>query len=396
MTGKNILMNIINMNKNKKNIIVWSPFISKVGTVQNIINSLYSINKYSKFSTTLINSFGEWDNYINDTKLEKVVIHDFKFLRFIRNWKTSGFLKSRFSYILIFLFSFIPLLKLIKKQSPDFFITHLISSLPLVIFSFFSLKTKLILHIAGHPKLNFFRKILWKVSAKNIFKVICPSEELKIFLLNNGIFSHEQLNVIEDPHLDVNKINKLKNQELKDSFFQEGKIIIAIGRITKQKNYSFLIRNFKKLLLKYNDIKLIIIGNGEEENHLKYLISELNIKDKVKLLDNQTNIYKYLKNSNYYISSSIWEGSSLAMIDAAFIGIPILCSDCPTGRKEFIGKNERGFLYKQNDSNDFLNSFANMYSSRSVDIKNKIINAKKRSKRFTPFKSFLKLNKILN
>jgi glycosyltransferase involved in cell wall biosynthesis len=252
------------------------------------------------------------------------------------------------------------------------------------------------LHIAGHPKLNFFRKILWKISAKNIFKVICPSEELKIFLLNNGIFSHEQLNVIEDPHLDVNKINKLKNQELKDSFFQEGKIIIAIGRITKQKNYSFLIRNFKKLLLKYDDIKLMIIGNGEEENHLKYLISELNIKDKVKLLDNQTNIYKYLKNSNYYISSSIWEGSSLAMIDAAFIGIPILCSDCPTGRKEFIGKNERGFLYKQNDSNDFLNSFANMYSSRSVDIKNKIINAKKRSKRFTPFKSFLKLNKILN
>ena len=389
-------MNIINMNKNKKNIIVWSPFISKVGTVQNIINSLYSINKYSKFSTTLINSFGEWDNYINDSKLENVVIHDFKFLRFIKNWKISGFLKSRFLFILIFLFSFIPLLKLIKKQSPDFFITHLISSLPLAIFSLFSLRTKLILHIAGHPKLNFFRKILWKISAKNIFKVICPSEELKIFLLNNDIFSYEQLNVIEDPHLDVNKINKLKNQELKDSFFQEGKIIIAIGRITKQKNYSFLIRNFKKLLLKYKDIKLIIIGNGEDENHLKYLISELNITDKVKLLDNQTNIYKYLKNSSYYISSSIWEGSSLAMIDAAFIGIPILCSDCPTGRKEFIGKNERGFLYKQNDSTDFLNSFANMYSSRSFEIKNKILYAKKRSKRFTPFKSYLKLNKILN
>ena len=384
------------MSENKKNIIVWSPCIDKVGTVQNIINSLYSINKYSKFSTTLINSFGEWDNYIYDTKFENVVIHDFKYLRFIKNWKISGFLKSRFSYILIFLFSFIPLLKLIKKQSPDFFITHLISSLPLVIFSLFSLRTKLILHIAGHPKLNFFRKILWKISAKNIFKVICPSEELKILLLNNGIFNYEQLNVIEDPHLDVGKINKLKNQELKDSFFQEGKIIIAIGRMTRQKNYSFLIRNFKKLSLKYNDIKLIIIGDGEEKKYLKCLITELNITDKVKLIDYQSNVYKYLKKSSYYISSSIWEGSSLAMIDAAFIGIPILCSDCPTGRKEFIGKNERGFLYKENDSNDFLNSFENMYSSKSVDVKNKIIHAKKRSKRFTPFKSYLKLNKILN
>jgi len=384
------------MSINKKNIFVWSPFTGKVGTVQNVINSLYSINKYSKFSTTLINSFGEWDNYINDSKLDKVVIHNLKYLRFIKRWNISGFLKSRFSYILIFLFSFIPLLKLIRRQNPDFFIAHLISSLPLAIFSLFSLRTKLILHIAGHPKLNLFRKILWKISAKNIFKVICPSEELKNFFLNNGIFSHEQINVIEDPHLEISKINKLKNQELIDSFFQESKIIIAIGRMTKQKNYSFLIRNYKKLLLKYNDIKLIIIGNGEEKDHLKHLITELNIANKVKLIDYQSNIYKYLKNSNYYISTSVWEGSSLAMIDAAFIGIPILCSDCPAGRKEFIGKNERGFLYKQNDSNDFLNSFANMYSSNSVDIKKKIIYAKKRSKRFTPFKSYLKLNEILN
>ena len=384
------------MSINKKNIFVWSPFIGKVGTVQNVINSLYSINKYSKYSTTLINSFGEWDNYINDSKLDKVVIHNLKYLRFIKRWNISGFLKSRFSYILIFLFSFIPLLKLIRRQNPDFFIAHLISSLPLAIFSLFSLRTKLILHIAGHPKLNLFRKILWKISAKNIFKVICPSEELKNFFLNNGIFSHEQINVIEDPHLEISKINKLKNQELIDSFFQESKIIIAIGRMTKQKNYSFLIRNYKKLLLKYNDIKLIIIGNGEEKDHLKHLITELNIANKVKLIDYQSNIYKYLKNSNYYISTSVWEGSSLAMIDAAFIGIPILCSDCPAGRKEFIGKNERGFLYKQNDSNDFLNSFANMYSSNSVDIKKKIIYAKKRSKRFTSFKSYLKLNEILN
>lgn len=344
----------------------------------------------------MINSFGEWDNYINGSKLDKVVMHNLKYLRLIKRWNKSGFLKSRFSYILIFLFSFIPLLKLIRRQNPDFFIAHLISSLPLAIFSLFSLRTKLILHIAGHPKLNLFRKILWKISAKNIFKVICPSEELKNFFLNNGIFRHEQINVIEDPHLEINKINKLKNQELIDSFFQESKIIIAIGRMTKQKNYSFLIRNYKKLLLKYNDIKLIIIGNGEEKDHLKHLITELNIANKVKLIDYQSNIYKYLKNSNYYISTSVWEGSSLAMIDAAFIGIPILCSDCPTGRKEFIGNNERGFLYKQNDSNDFLNSFANMYSSNSVDIKNKIIHAKKRSKRFTPFKSYLKLNEILN
>ena len=115
--------------------------------------------------------------------------------------------------------------------------------------------------------------------------------------------------------------------------------------MTKQKNYSFLIKNFKKLTSKYKDIKLLIIGSGEEKNYLKNLIKELDILEKVKLIDQELNIYKYLKNSDYYISTSIWEGSSLAMIDAAYMGIPILCSDCPSGRKEFIGENEISGMY---------------------------------------------------
>jgi len=384
------------MSTNKKSIFVWSPFTSKVGTVQNVINSSYSINKYSKFNINLVNAFGEWDNYIEDPNLEKVVIHDFKFLRFIKYWDKTGFLKSRFSYLLIFLFSFFPLFNLMKKEKPDFLIAHLISALPLTIFSLFDFKTKLILHVAGHPKLNFFRKMVWKISSKNIYKVISPSEELKKVFLDNKIFDDEQVKVIEDPHLIVKKINRLKKHEIKDNFFDENKILIAIGRMTKQKNYSFLIKNFKKITLKYTDIKLIIIGDGEEKSYLKNLIKELDIINKVKLINYESNIYKYLKKSNYYISTSIWEGSSLAMVDAAYIGIPILCSDCPSGRKEFIGKNERGFLYKQNDSEDFLNSFTCMHSLKPTNNQKLLLNAKKRTKKFTPFKNFLKLSEILN
>ena len=72
-------------------------------------------------------------------------------------------------------------------------------------------------------------------------------------------------------------------------------------------------------------------------------IKQLN---KIKLIDYELNIYKYLKKSNFYISTSIWEGSSLAMVDAAYVGIPILCSDCPSGRREFIDNNEKDlFIY---------------------------------------------------
>ena len=90
------------MSADKKTIFVWSPFVSKVGTVQNVINSLNGINKYSMLNTNLINVFGEWDNYKSSFNLDKVSIYNFKFLRFLKYWNKIGFFKSRLSYLLIF------------------------------------------------------------------------------------------------------------------------------------------------------------------------------------------------------------------------------------------------------------------------------------------------------
>ena len=84
------------------------------------------------------------------------------------------------------------------------------------------------------------------------------------------------------------------------------------------------------------------------------------------------------------------------MVDAAYMGVPILCSDCPSGRKEFIGNNQRGFMYKQNDDNDFMQKFINLYELNSNEIEILKINAKKQTSKFTMFKNFLKLHKILN
>tara|TARA_X000001036_G_scaffold77357_1_gene68967 strand:- start:970 stop:2130 length:1161 start_codon:yes stop_codon:yes gene_type:complete len=381
-----------------KNIFVWSPFTSKIGTINNVINSSYSLVKFSKFknfNVKLINVFGEWNNFSSEIEKKNIKTIELNSVQFINSWNKEGFIKSRFSYILIFIFSFLPLLKLIKKEQPNFLIAHLVTSLPLVIFAFFNHKTKLVLNIAGHPRINFVRKLIWKLSAKKIFRIVCPSNELKETLISQKIFDESKIIVIQDPHLIIKEINELKNEKNEDVFLKNDKILISIGRLTKQKNYIFLISNFKKLLFKFNDIKLLIIGDGEEKRILQNLITKLHIEDKVKLIGYKKNIYKYLKVSNYYISTSIWEGSSLAMIDAAFMGLPILCSNCPTGRKEFINNDEKGFLYNEGDSKDFLNKFEKMYRSNAHDVKTQLIKAKKESKKFTLLNHSFKLSNIL-
>ena len=383
------------MTNYNKNIYCWSPFTGKVGTVQNVINNLYSVRKYSSFNSFLINVYGEWDEFLTVSELKGIKVKSLKFLRFIKNWKIKGYFKSRVAYSLIFIISSFQLINLLRKDKPDFFIAHLITSLPLLIFKLFNLKTKLILHIAGHPKLNFFRKLFWKYTSKKIFKVICPSQELKNIFLKDKIFDEKQLVIIEDSHLVVKKINILQKQKLEDDFFKKGEILISIGRLTKQKNYSFLIKNFKIISERYKNLKLLIIGDGENKYDIINLIESLNLTNNVKLIDYSSNIYKYLRKSKFYVSTSVWEGSSLAMIDAAYSGVLILCSDCPSGRKEFIGQDERGFLFKENNSKDFLKKFYLMYKVSDSERHIILVKAKKQTGKFTIFRSFKKLNKIL-
>ena len=383
------------MEKNNK-IFIWSPFTSKVGTVKNVVNFTSGLADYSKkkqFNISFINSFGEWNYLKKELEDKKFNFFDFFYSNKFLKWKKDGFIKSRLFYIIIFLVSFFPLIKLLRNEKPKYLFCYLITSLPLTLFFLFRFETKLVLSIAGQPRLNFLRKIFWKMVSKRVSYVICPSNELKTNLTNLHIFKNEKIFVIQDPHLSIKKINILKSEIIKDDYFKNNKIIISIGRLTKQKNFTFLINNFSEIRKKYNNFKLVIIGDGEEREMLLRLIKKLDLEDHVNIYEYKENIYNYLNSSNYYVSTSEWEGSSLAMIDAAVIGIPILCSDCPTGRKEFIGEDERGYLYLQNNSKDFLSKFDKMINEEAKFLSKKLVKAKKLIKKFTNFNHFLNFKK---
>ena len=103
--------------------------------------------------------------------------------------------------------------------------------------------------------------------------------------------------------------------------------IVTIGRLTKQKNYIFLLKAFKHILNIKKNLNLLIIGEGEDRKKIEKILIDLNLKNNVFLLGYQKNIYIYLKKSTCYLSASIWEGPDLAMLDSAFLNIPIICSD---------------------------------------------------------------------
>ena len=121
----------------KKKIYFWSPYNSKVGTVNSVLNSARSIKKYSKniLNPYLIDTTGEWGQFNKEMNI--IFLRKDKFD--LRKIKNKGFFWSRLFFILIFLFNSLKLKKLLKREKPDYLIVHLITSLPLFLYLFLNL-----------------------------------------------------------------------------------------------------------------------------------------------------------------------------------------------------------------------------------------------------------------
>ena len=375
-------------------IYYWSPFLSKIATVSSVIRSIEAIKNYSKENVDLsiIDSVGEWEQIPEKTKDIQIIKLYKKSI--INKLPKGGFVRSRFTQLFIFFFSFFKLIRLLKKDQPDYLIAHLIVSLPLIVIAFMQSNTKLIIRISGLPRLNIFRKIYWKFFGKNVYKVTCPTvatlEKLK--LLN--IFDHEKLHLLHDPIISPKVIVYKKNEPI-ESKYNNKKIIIAIGRLTKQKNFSFLLDCFAQIRKKHPDYHLLILGSGEEEKKLKQMIKNLGISNSVDLLGFKENPYKYLKKAECFILSSLWEDPGFVLLEAAYLNVPIIASNCSNGPSEILQNGLGGFLFKNNNQNELRKAFDKFCQSSKIDLKIKKIKTKKYSKKFTKFDHFKNFKKII-
>lgn len=379
-----------------KNIIYyWSPHISKVGTVKSTLNSILSLRKYqfNKVELGLFNVFGEWCDYKDIFKKKNIKTIDLIF-RMNKFLPKLGFFKSRFSYLVIILFSAYPLFKTLKKRKPDILIAQLLTSLPLILFKIFNFNTKLVLRISGFPKLNLFRTFLWKLCSNKIFAITCPTEELKNKIIELKIFDENKIFFLPDPIVDMKEFLELKKKYPTKKYIISKNFFLSVGRLTKQKNFFFLINEFEKFCRFSDNFNLLIIGDGEDKNKLTKLIKKKKLDDKVHLLGFEENFYYYMQRCSAFILPSLWEELGLVIVQAALFNVFIISSDCPNGPKEFLNNGKGGILFSNNQKDQLYKSLIE-FNRNKENLKEKILISKKNTKQYTVFNHYLKLSKIL-
>jgi len=115
-------------------------------------------------------------------------------------------------------------------------------------------------------------------------------------------------------------------------------VVIGVGSLSRQKNFSLLIRAFAEARANPScaDACLIILGEGEQRPELETLVTQLGLQDAVSLAGFAANPYAFMARAELFVLSSLWEGSANVVAEALACGAPVVATDCPGGARELL------------------------------------------------------------
>jgi len=163
----------------------------------------------------------------------------------------------------------------------------------------------------------------------------------------------------------------------------KGKLVISTGRLVPWKGFEGLIRVHAKLVQKFQDLKLLIIGTGPDEGTLVELARNLGVEDSVIFTGNveRAVALRYMRAADVFALNTHYEGFSHALLEASTVGVPIVTTKIG-GNPELIEDNVNGYLVKPDDIEALAHRIEKLLTSPEVRAR-LAGNAKKRVEKFS-------------
>jgi glycosyltransferase involved in cell wall biosynthesis len=179
--------------------------------------------------------------------------------------------------------------------------------------------------------------------------IIAVSNGVKEDLTRTAGISPDRIQVIYNPIV-TPELKEKSEQPVEHRWFKEGEppVILSVGRLTDQKAFDVLVRAFS-LVRKNHPARLLILGEGENRPGLEVLIQQLGLEQDVALMGFVPNPYPYLAKASLFVLPSRWEGLPTVLVEALYLGAPIVATDCPGGSREILQNGKLGRLVPVED-----------------------------------------------
>lgn len=232
--------------------------------------------------------------------------------------KSESFVRNMLSMFLIF-----------KKKKYDIAYAHmtLTNFFPLFVAKCCGVKIRVSHSHLAEKKSLYTSTLGWLTRLVSTDYLAC-GEKAGRFLYGNKSFT------VFNNAIDLNLYafnSRMRSRVRKSLGISENTVVLGnVGRFSKQKNHDFLLELFKEYHDYNKDSMLILIGDGELHKYLERKVQSLGIDSSVKFLGQLNNVNKVLQAMDLFVQPSLFEGLSLAAIEAQAAGVPCIFSSTVT------------------------------------------------------------------
>lgn len=311
-------------------VIEFISSLSTGGAESLVTDYIYYMNKEKFYPSAVI-------RYNTISSRNKIVLKDVN-AQVLGLTKSGDENRSFLPRVLIMIRTFVIFRQYLKKNSVNVIHMHLENNKYLYFAKKYLKNTQLIYTVHNEPKKVFEGSLNNRVDywctkqliEKYGMQLIALHDDMrvelnKLFHLNNTIV----LNNGVDLKRFQAKLYRNDREKILDSlgFSNEDFIVGHIGRFEEQKNHSFLLDVFVKLLIQKPKAKLLLVGSGTLKGDILARIKEQNITDKVVILENCSDIPQLMSIMNVFVFPSLYEGLSVTLVEAQSMGLKCIVSN---------------------------------------------------------------------
>ncbi len=165
------------------------------------------------------------------------------------------------------------------------------------------------------------------------------------------------------------KMTEKEKQELRKSIGlkKDDFVMIYPAELSNRKRQIWLINTLTDLFKKNSKMHLLLPGKDSLNGKCQKLVQDLDLENQIHFLGYRKDIPKLIKISDVAVSSANQEGLPVNIMEAMYIGLPIVASNC-RGNRDLVEDGKNGYLVDLEDSQRFANCVNNLFQNKPEDF----------------------------
>ena len=174
----------------------------------------------------------------------------------------------------------------------------------------------------------------YKYPIKLLYRMLIPKYATELIACGeqagNWMFRGKPYRIMNNAiNIDAYTMDATKRTEIRNQLNLNDCVVVGhVGRFNPQKNHSFLLEVFSKVLNRSPKAMLMLVGGGDDMPKIQNMAYALGIADHVCFLGVRSNIAELMQAMDVFVLPSLYEGLPVTMVEAQAAGLPCVISDC--------------------------------------------------------------------